>query len=406
MTVTDKTPTRAEGAYKGNPNPIVRKGKIRRPVVMPPEIDKLIQEECSHSSMSLSEATCKLIAAGARALKREREAPAEILLEVVSEAANRPVTSGMMKDLSQKVESLERHLKRFDEVQVQTLEFLSQLSDLGGNRNLKMLVIEHQQWLLEHQRDLTQTYVSAEKALADMRPLLGSFQELQKQFDFAARSGKGTLEGYQRYVREQVAQVALHTEEALQLATQRSQEASSLVKGHSEAVSALVEKLNSGTSLFLKRLRLTPLTAIVAVVAMSAFATMTTVYFIPTFERLQTESIINKSIAPLIEAHFKSLAEKQDSVLDAHFRNQSKKYNEFVARYKEDISGYQSRISELGKHISQQRDIIQKQRAYLQGTLRGFAYDYSWLPLALFVVCVLATGGVLWSRFKRDQNAE
>ena len=194
--------------------------------------------------------------------------------------------------------------------------------------------------LLEHQRHLSEVMLTAEKATLDLKGLADSVEIKRVRNELLRFSEEITsLKLEQRQVLgSAVKEIERQTREHLsQAKTVIERSANEIEKFelqytvHQKEISSVVDRVRNG-------LKLTPTVALSVVLVGCSLAVLTSLFFLPTFEKFKSDVLIDQTVTPVIRSEIQSafakMRDENQVSLKSFYDLEQDRFEKFAQKYR------------------------------------------------------------------------
>ena len=210
----------------------------------------------------------------------------------------------------------------------------------GVLKTLEERAEKEERLLLEHQRHLSEVMLTAEKATLDLKGMAESVEIQGVREDLQRFSQEiGSLRGEQRQVlgsavKEIERQTRVHLERAKDVIERSQDEIEKFEKKYSVAqkeISSVVDRVQRG-------LKLTPTVALCVVLVGCCLAVLTSLFFLPTFEKFKSDLLIQQTVTPVIRSEIQSafakMREENQASLKSFYELEQDRFEKFAQKYR------------------------------------------------------------------------
>jgi hypothetical protein len=207
-------------------------------------------------------------------------------------------------------------------------------------RMLEERAEKEERFLLEHQQHLSEVMLTAEKATLDLKGMADSVEIKRVRDDLLRFSGElASLKIEQRQVLgSAVKEIERQTREHLdRVKTVIERSAEEIEKfeqqysAHQKKISAVVDRVQKG-------LKLTPTVALSVVLVGCSLAVLTSLFFLPTFEKFKSDVLIEQTVTPVIRSEIQSafakMRDENQSSLKSFYDSEQDRFEKFAQKYR------------------------------------------------------------------------
>jgi hypothetical protein len=207
-------------------------------------------------------------------------------------------------------------------------------------RMLEERAEKEERFLLEHQQHLSEVMLTAEKATLDLKGMADSVEIKRVRDDLLRFSGElASLKIEQRQVLgSAVKEIERQTREHLdRVKTVIERSAEEIEKfeqqysAHQKEISAVVDRVQKG-------LKLTPTVALSVVLVGCSLAVLTSLFFLPTFEKFKSDVLIEQTVTPVIRSEIQSafakMRDENQSSLKSFYDSEQDRFEKFAQKYR------------------------------------------------------------------------
>lgn len=291
------------------------------------------------STFRLSKDATEALAARAREFNLNQTAALEALLLSGGESADLPLansTSEKGSNLSAEavdgwVATIGAHWGSLMALEDKKSSFLKTLEERAE---------KEERFLLEHQQHLSEVMLTAEKATQDLRGMADSVEIKRVRDDLLRFSRElASLKIEQRQVLgSAVKEIERQTREHLdRVKTVIERSAEEIEKfeqqysAHQKEISTVVDRVQKG-------LKLTPTVALSIVLVGCSLAILTSLFFIPTFEKFKSDVLIEQTVTPVIRSEIQSafakMRDENQSSLKSFYESEQDRFEKFAQKYR------------------------------------------------------------------------
>jgi phage-related tail protein len=200
---------------------------------------------------------------------------------------------------------------------------------------------QHRAWLSEHHAALDETHRAASGAVADLREFAAATHEVRSGLSTVLSAVEGTAEAQRKAIAQALREATGKAQEQLDLAQRQVASAQAQISEFEEARSLHLEGLKGHIERYRRILRLTPTVAVSFVGVACVLAVVTSLYFVPTFQKFSEDEFVQRQIAPVvrdeIKKSFEVLRTEQEAQTKEFFALENERFEKFAAHYRKQI---------------------------------------------------------------------
>lgn len=199
--------------------------------------------------------------------------------------------------------------------------------------------------LCESQKKLSEVMLTAEKATEDLKSLCESVElaKVQQELRDFSQSLEELKASHTYILSAAVEDIVRQTKETLvqtNFVVERSragiEDFERQYASHQKEIETVVERVKRG-------LKITPTVALSIVGVSCTLAIFLSVHFIPTFEKYQSEKLIQETISPVLRSEIQTAFEKMrienQEILKSYAQSEQKHFEDFSKKYRGTIQG-------------------------------------------------------------------
>lgn len=238
---------------------------------------------------------------------------------------------------------------------------------------LKMLeerAEKEERLFLEHQQHLSEVMLTAEKATLDLKGMADSVEIKRVRDDLLRFSEEITsLKVEQRQflgsaVREIERQTREHLNQAKTVIERSRDEIEKFEQQygvHRKEISSVVDRVRNG-------LKLTPTIALSIVLVGCSLAVLTSLFFVPTFEKFQSNVLIEQTVTPVIRSEIQSafakMREENHASLKSFYDLEQDRFEKFAQKYRGKIEVLADEKVALQRELQRVTEIANSNSSY------------------------------------------
>jgi hypothetical protein len=200
---------------------------------------------------------------------------------------------------------------------------------------------QHRAWLSQHHGALDETHRAASGAVADLREFATATVDVRSGLSTVLFAVEGTAEAQRKIITQALREATGKAQEQLDLAQRQVASAQAQISEFEEARSLHLEGLKRHIERYRRILRLTPTVAVSFVGVACILAMVTSLYFVPTFQKFSEDEFVQRQIAPVVREEmkktFEMLRTEQEAQTKAFFALENERFEKFAAHYRKQI---------------------------------------------------------------------
>lgn len=200
----------------------------------------------------------------------------------------------------------------------------------------------HRTWLGEHQAALDETYRATGSAVADLREFAHRTEEVRLGLSAVLAAVEGTAERQRATLAKALSEATTQAKEQLALASAQVAAAQEQMREFEEARAVHLEGLKGHVERYRRALRLTPTLAVSFVGVACVIAVVTSIVFVPSFQKFSEDEFVQRQIAPVIREEvkksFEVLRAENDKTTQDFFALEQERFEKFAAHYRKQIA--------------------------------------------------------------------
>jgi hypothetical protein len=199
----------------------------------------------------------------------------------------------------------------------------------------------HRAWLTEHQAALEETHRAAGCAVADLREFAHRTQDVRSGLSAVLLAVQDAAEKQRTTIARALAEATTQAQEQLALARSQVQTAQEQMREFEEARAVHLEGLKAHVERYRRALRLTPTVAVSFVGVACVIAVVTSIVFVPSFQKFSEDQFVLRLVAPVvreeIKKSFEILRAENEKMTKEFFDLEQARFDKFEAHYRKQI---------------------------------------------------------------------
>jgi hypothetical protein len=199
----------------------------------------------------------------------------------------------------------------------------------------------HQAWLTEHQAALEETHRATGGAVADLSEFAHRTQDVRSGLSAVLSSVQDAAEKQRTTIARALSEATTQAQEQLVLARAQVQTAQEQMREFEEARAVHLEGLKAHVERYRRALRLTPTVAVSFVGVACVIAVVTSIVFVPSFQKFSEDEFVQRQVAPVvreeIKKSFEVLRSENEKMTKEFFDLEQARFDKFEAHYSKQI---------------------------------------------------------------------
>lgn len=229
---------------------------------------------------------------------------------------------------------------------------------------------KEQRFLLEHQQHLSEVMLTAEKATLDLKGMTESVEIMRVRDDLLRFAEEITaLKREQKQVLgTAVKEIERQTREHLERAKTVIERSADGIEKFEQCYSAHQKEVSSVVDRVQKGLKLTPTVALSVVLVGCSLAVLTSLFFVPTFEKFKSDMLIQQTVTPVIRSEIQSafakMRDENQASLKSFYDSEQDRFEKFAQKYRGRIDVLSDEKLALEKEVQRVTDIANNNSTY------------------------------------------
>lgn len=200
---------------------------------------------------------------------------------------------------------------------------------------------DHRAWLSEHHAALDETHRAASGAVTDLREFASTTREVRSGLADVLCAVESAAEKQRATIAHALRDATGKAQEQLDRAQMQVASAQAQISAFEDARSLHLEGLNGHIERYRRILRLTPTLAVSFVGVACVIAVVTSLFFVPTFQKFSEDEFVQSQIAPVIQEEikksFEMLRTENETQTKAFFELENARFEKFAVHYRKHI---------------------------------------------------------------------
>jgi len=206
---------------------------------------------------------------------------------------------------------------------------------------LSEIAKQHRAWLLEHHATLDETHRAASGAVTDLQEFALETRQVREGLSVLARAVELASEQQRATIAQVLSEATAKAQEQLALSQTQVEAAQVQMREFEEAHATHLNGLKGHIARYRRRLRLTPTVAVSFVGIACVIAVVTSLFFVPTFQKFTEEQFVQTQVAPVVREEivksFTLLRTENEAKTKEFFELENARFEKFASHYRKQI---------------------------------------------------------------------